>query len=415
MSDLEKEENKNAEVTEVLNPEELTVTETEEETGEDPAEEEENGSKRKKTIIAVIAALAVILIVAGSAIALSGNNKEEVATPAPKVEVAEKEKAVEAKTFITVDAKDATKDNTTPVKISIKDVKSGKFVKEAEFPVSERYDMGLLPEGEYEVYVSRVPVFDDGSTYKLPEKPHEFAVNKTTAEKDIEITVLLDKKLNAKNMTKEQLEESAKILDHFDKKKEANAVRKAASKAESDPDSVKDLQQAEDTTVTAPVATKQHTSNTTASSNVNSSHQASNSGSSSSSSGSSSSSSSNSSSSGSSNSGNSSTPSHQHSWTAVTEQQWVSDGQKWVVDEEAWTEEVEQGSYIQCSCGATFNSNSEWSAHNKGFMLNGEPSHSYSVVPNWVTITHPEQGHYEDTGHYETVTIGYKCSCGAWK
>ena len=407
MSDLEKsatEENKDADVTEVLDPEELTVTEAEEETGEDPTEEE-NGSKRKKTIIAVVAALAVILVVAGSAIALNGNSKEEVATPAPEAEVVEE--TIEAKVFVTVDAKDATKDNTTPVKISIKDVKSGKFVKEAEFPVDEKYELGILPEGNYELYVSRVPVFDDGSTYKLPEKPHEFTVNKTTAVKDIEFTVLLDQMLKAEDMTKEQLEESAKILDHFSKKDEAEAVREAASEAESDPDSVKDIQQSEDTTVTAPVSTAPRNDSTSTS--------GSNSSGSSSSAGSSSSSSSGNSSSGSSSS-SSSTPSHQHSWTAVTEQQWVSDGQKWVsdgqkwvVDQAAWTETVKQGSYIQCSCGATFGSNSEWSAHNKGIMLDGNPSHSYSVVPNYTTVNHPEQG------HYETVTIGYKCSCGAWK
>ena len=113
---------------------------------------------------------------------------------------------------------------------------------------------------------------------------------------------------------------------------------------------------------------------------------------------------------------------HQHDWVAVTENQWISDGEKWVVDQAAWNEQVRSGSYIQCSCGATFGSVQEWDNHNISDLLSGGSGHSYSTKPLYTTVEHPEQGHYEERGHYEeighyeTVTIGYRCStCQATK
>ena len=119
---------------------------------------------------------------------------------------------------------------------------------------------------------------------------------------------------------------------------------------------------------------------------------------------------------------------HQHEWKEVTEQQWisdgekwVSDGQKWVVDRAAWSEQVRSGSYIQCSCGATFSTVQEWDNHNMNDLLNGGSGHSYSTKPIYTTIEHPEEGHYEEAGHYEkvghyqTIITGYECNCGATK
>lgn len=123
-------------------------------------------------------------------------------------------------------------------------------------------------------------------------------------------------------------------------------------------------------------------------------------------------------------SGGGSTQVHTHNWVAQTTQQWVQDSaawseQVWVQDSAAWTETVQTGEQLQCSCGATFSSNSEWSAHNKEVMISQGVSHRYSVVPTYSTVYHEATGHYETVnheaiGHYETVTTGYKCStCGA--
>lgn len=92
---------------------------------------------------------------------------------------------------------------------------------------------------------------------------------------------------------------------------------------------------------------------------------------------------------------------HAHNWVAQT-------AQKWVQDSAAWTEQVKVGSHILCTCGQTFNSDSEWTAHDKS--LGPGNQHGYSVVPTY------EEVYHEATGHYETVTTGYKCSgCGAVK
>lgn len=108
-------------------------------------------------------------------------------------------------------------------------------------------------------------------------------------------------------------------------------------------------------------------------------------------------------------------PAHTHTWVEQTAQQWVPNN-VWVVDQAAWDEVVPGSSYILCSCGATFSSNAEWSAHNKDNLLSGGAGHSYSVQTTTTTIHHDEVGHWEDQGYNQTVVTGYVCSgCGATK
>ena len=117
--------------------------------------------------------------------------------------------------------------------------------------------------------------------------------------------------------------------------------------------------------------------------------------------------------SGGSSSGSTSKPSHKHTWVEQTAQKWVPDN-VWVVDKAAWDEKLPGRSYVQCTCGATFNTNAEWSAHNESAMLAGDMSHRSSVRTEYTTIHHDEVGHWEDRGRNETVVTGYACSgCGA--
>lgn len=114
--------------------------------------------------------------------------------------------------------------------------------------------------------------------------------------------------------------------------------------------------------------------------------------------------------------GGSSQPEHVHNWQAVTEQKWVSNN-VWVQDSAAWDEQIygQQTRSICNGCGADITGN-PWAhieAAGRGSACNGYHSESYSVVIN--TIHHDATGHYEDQGHYETVTTGYRCSCGATK
>lgn len=63
-----------------------------------------------------------------------------------------------------------------------------------------------------------------------------------------------------------------------------------------------------------------------------------------------------------------------------------------------YTTQVQVGSQVVCSCGQTFSSNGEWTAHNKADLLSGGPGHSYSVQPIYQT---------------QQLVSHYQCSCGA--
>lgn len=108
-------------------------------------------------------------------------------------------------------------------------------------------------------------------------------------------------------------------------------------------------------------------------------------------------------------------PSHEHSWAAVTSQQWHANPVSvWVQDSAAWDEPVYSGTYWCNKCGCAVDS-----SHNEDMMLQGQGGHSLTVKKVQTgTIHHEATGHYEtqDQGWYETVTTGYQCSgCGAWQ
>ena len=107
-------------------------------------------------------------------------------------------------------------------------------------------------------------------------------------------------------------------------------------------------------------------------------------------------------------------PAHEHDWQPVTDKQWVPN-MVTVTDKAAWDEPVYE-SVHECKCGETFSSNSEAAAHTEQYAIQGIGGHSSRVVKKQVdTIHHEAETHQEDQGHYETVTTGYKCSCGATK
>lgn len=126
-----------------------------------------------------------------------------------------------------------------------------------------------------------------------------------------------------------------------------------------------------------------------------------------------------SSSSGTSSASSSSKPAHQHSWAAVTTQQWVSNPVSvWVQDSAAWDESKPVFEWVTwcnaCGCQVDV-------YHNKDMLMQGIGGHSLTskqIQTGTTTIHHEATGHYEtqDQGWYETVTTGYQCSgCGAWQ
>ena len=69
--------------------------------------------------------------------------------------------------------------------------------------------------------------------------------------------------------------------------------------------------------------------------------------------------------------------------------------QEWVVDKEAWTENILKYKCVCNGCHAEFASDEEWAAHDKAAAMNGDFSHgSYTNVPYYETVEHPEEGHY---------------------
>lgn len=91
-----------------------------------------------------------------------------------------------------------------------------------------------------------------------------------------------------------------------------------------------------------------------------------------------------------------SAPAHVHNWQPVYST---------IVDQEAYTSHEPVGSYILCNCGATFSSQSEWSAHTQA--AGRGQNHGYSVQTKYSDVYHPAVTHQEITG--------YTCSCGATK
>ena len=73
--------------------------------------------------------------------------------------------------------------------------------------------------------------------------------------------------------------------------------------------------------------------------------------------------------------------------------------QEWVVDKEAWTENILKYKCVCNGCHEEFASDEEWAAHDKAAAMNGDFSHgSYTNVPYYETVEHPEEGHWVCNG-----------------
>ena len=323
----------------------------------------------------------------GTGIAFAAGQPAPVQTDAPATSSkapspSPEQKAEKSAVMLTVKAEGAEV-GATEAKVVATGESGEVVVAEKEIEANEATEIGRLPEGEYELHVTAAPVCEDGSSYKLPEKPVKFSVDGKGA--DVELDVKLEK-IPAEDMTKEQLEASAAALEEAGKPSAAQSAREKSGSAVSEPGSDSVVKR-DPTPAPAPDGGNGGSGN-------------SNSG-----------------------GGSSSDPTpaptpdptpapHEHSWSPVTAQQWVPN-EVWVEDSAAWDEQVVTGEIVQASCGLSFNSAEEWNAH-KIEMGRGH-SCSYSVIPSYSTIHHEATGHYEDRGHYETVTTGYSCSCGATK
>lgn len=103
-------------------------------------------------------------------------------------------------------------------------------------------------------------------------------------------------------------------------------------------------------------------------------------------------------------------PAHEHDWQPVTDKQWVPN----IVTVQAAYDEPIYEYVVVCKCGETFESGSDAAAHTEEYALQGIGGHS-SHTEKRQTGTKHHDAVTEDQGDYETVTTGYKCSCGATK
>lgn len=103
-------------------------------------------------------------------------------------------------------------------------------------------------------------------------------------------------------------------------------------------------------------------------------------------------------------------PAHEHDWQPVTDKQWVPN----IVTVQAAYDEPIYEYVTVCNCGAVFESANDWADHNEEYAIQGIGGHN-SHGEKRQTGTKHHDAVTEDQGHYETVTTGYKCSCGATK
>ena len=331
--------------------------------------------KKRKVVIAAVAAFAALSLVGAGAVYAMGGTSDRPAGKQASAAVEKKGEEVKSEVKLTLKAEGAD-DAAAPAKVKV--TREGKdVVGEREVACNKAVDLGELEKGDYELVVTSAPVLEDGSTYKLPEAPAKVSVD--GKGKAVEVECALSR-VAKEEMSKEQLEAAAGVLEAAGKADSAASVAQAAQSAPSVPGS--------ESAVRQDVATPATPSGGSSGSNTG------NVGG---------------------NSDATTHPAHEHSWTPVTVEQWVPNN-VWVQDSAAWDEpKYSYETHIICNqCGTDFGSVDAWGSH----LVRGGACVSYRSEARQVqtgTIHHEATGHYEDRGHNETVTTGYSCSCGATK
>ena len=88
-------------------------------------------------------------------------------------------------------------------------------------------------------------------------------------------------------------------------------------------------------------------------------------------------------------------PSNSNSYATPSQPAQREKQRVWVVDKPAWDETVETGSHYRISDGTIFYNASDVTAYMKQQIRAGITRISYSVEPDYTTVHHPEEGHWE--------------------
>ena len=88
-------------------------------------------------------------------------------------------------------------------------------------------------------------------------------------------------------------------------------------------------------------------------------------------------------------------PSNSSSYTTPSQPAQREKQRVWVVDKPAWDETIETGEHIRISDGTIFYNAADATAYVKQQIKAGITRISYSVEPDYTTVHHPEEGHWE--------------------
>lgn len=341
----------------------------------------EPAKKRAKYVVGGVAAAVAVALAAGGAWMAFGQGQPEKES-APVVQAAADEDKAPATTKLTLHADlEGWNEKSTPVIAHIVS-KDGKVDTYHAFAANADEEV-TLAAGEYTVtYIS--PINEDGSIYKVTQ-PSKGKTNATFV------------KVPADQVTQEQLDE---ILDGI-----KDAVSKGDSTLKGDAGSAI-AEQAGTNAAANPNADKDRVSQTTEAAKEEAAKPSEDT--------TGSTSTTTDSSAGGSSSGTSapSAPAHQHNWVAQTDQQWVQDSPAW--DEPVYTtvKDYKTVTVWYGSDGKKY--------YSAAALIAADADDGYSTGTEQQEVgSHQEQTgtiHHEATGHYETVTTGYKCSgCGATK
>ena len=88
-------------------------------------------------------------------------------------------------------------------------------------------------------------------------------------------------------------------------------------------------------------------------------------------------------------------PSNSNSYATPSQPAQREKQRVWVVDKPAWDETIETGEHIRISDGTIFYNAADATAYVKQQIKAGITRISYSVEPDYTTVHHPEEGHWE--------------------
>lgn len=184
----------------------------------------------KKKIAAIVAVVVAVVVICGVVYGLHMTNAQTTNDPIPAAST----EATASTVDVTVKA-EGTDAETTKAQVEVLDSEGQAVIPAMEVTVNEKTALGELEPGEYSLRVVQAPVNTDGSTYVLPEEATTFTVEDND-DGTVSLEVTLEK-LNADDMSKEQLEATAKILADSGKSEASQNVTDKATTAPSRPGS----------------------------------------------------------------------------------------------------------------------------------------------------------------------------------